>query len=89
MNIAHLCASPEHGKYLSLDLGGTNFRALLVDFKKGSNPNSRLHHKIYTIPPEIMRGSGEEVRIFQNLLKVTMKHMYSVGLLFLCVCLVV
>lgn len=56
------CASPEHGKYLALDLGGTNFRALLVDFKKGSHPNSRLHHKIYTVPQEIMQGSGEEVR---------------------------
>lgn len=59
-----VCGKPdgtEHGKYLSLDLGGTNFRALLVDFKKGSNPNSRLNHKIYTLPPEIMQGSGEEL----------------------------
>lgn len=61
-----LCACPEHGKYLSLDLGGTNFRALLVDLKKGSNPNSRLNHKIYTIPPEIMQSSGEEVRLFRE-----------------------
>ncbi|XP_070696446.1 hexokinase HKDC1-like [Pempheris klunzingeri] len=51
----------EHGKYLALDLGGTNFRALLVNFKKGSQQNARLYHKIYTIPLEIMQGTGEEL----------------------------
>ncbi|GAA6220126.1 putative hexokinase HKDC1 [Lates japonicus] len=51
----------EHGKYLALDLGGTNFRALLVNFKKGLQQNTRLHHKIYTIPLEIMQGTGEEL----------------------------
>lgn len=54
---------PEHGKYLALDLGGTNFRALLVNFKTGLQQNTRLNHKIYTIPLEIMQGTGEEVRI--------------------------
>lgn len=78
MSILTFCASPEHGKYLSLDLGGTNFRALLVDFKKGSNPNSRLNHKIYTLPPEIMQGSGEEVRLYQQSLKETKKHIYCI-----------
>lgn len=53
---------PEHGKYLALDLGGTNFRALLVNFKTGLQQNTRLNHKIYTIPVEIMQGTGEEVR---------------------------
>ncbi|XP_042355881.1 hexokinase HKDC1-like [Plectropomus leopardus] len=51
----------EHGKYLALDLGGTNFRALLVNFKKGLHQNTRLYHKIYTIPLEIMQGTGEEL----------------------------
>ncbi|KAM9366707.1 hexokinase HKDC1-like [Symphorus nematophorus] len=51
----------EHGKYLALDLGGTNFRALLVNFKKGLQQNARLYHKIYTIPLEIMQGTGEEL----------------------------
>nr|XP_046240510.1 hexokinase HKDC1-like [Scatophagus argus] len=51
----------EHGKYLALDLGGTNFRALLVNFKKGLQQNSHLYHKIYTIPQEIMQGTGEEL----------------------------
>ncbi|KAK1891612.1 Hexokinase HKDC1 [Dissostichus eleginoides] len=51
----------EHGKYLALGLGGTNFRALLVDLKKGLLQNSRLNHKIYPTPVEIMQGSGEEL----------------------------
>lgn len=59
-----MCVLPEHGKYLALDLGGTNFRALLVKFKKGVQQNSRLYHKIYTVPLEIMQGSGEEVGHF-------------------------
>uniref|UniRef100_A0A672FBK2 hexokinase n=1 Tax=Salarias fasciatus TaxID=181472 RepID=A0A672FBK2_SALFA len=52
----------EHGKYLALDLGGTNFRAMLVNFKKGLQQNTKLYHKIYKIPLEIMQGTGEEVR---------------------------
>ncbi|XP_024862230.1 hexokinase HKDC1-like isoform X2 [Kryptolebias marmoratus] len=48
----------ERGKYLALDLGGTNFRAMLVRFKK---QRYRLYHKIYTIPLEFMQGTGEEL----------------------------
>ncbi|XP_029950894.1 putative hexokinase HKDC1 isoform X3 [Salarias fasciatus] len=51
----------EHGKYLALDLGGTNFRAMLVNFKKGLQQNTKLYHKIYKIPLEIMQGTGEEL----------------------------
>ncbi|KAI3377821.1 hypothetical protein L3Q82_008960 [Scortum barcoo] len=51
----------ERGKYLALDLGGTNFRAMLVTFKKGLQQSTRLNHKIYTIPLEIMQGTGEEL----------------------------
>nr|XP_019954510.1 PREDICTED: putative hexokinase HKDC1 isoform X1 [Paralichthys olivaceus] len=51
----------EHGKYLALDLGGTNFKVMLVNFKKGLQQNSQVYHKIYTTPLEIMQGSGEEL----------------------------
>ncbi|KAL6113233.1 hkdc1 [Pungitius sinensis] len=50
----------EHGKYLALHLGETNFRASLVKFK-GLQHNSRLYNKIYTIPLEMKQGSGEEL----------------------------
>ncbi|KAM9765697.1 hexokinase HKDC1-like [Menidia menidia] len=58
---SYVCHTPdgqEYGKYLALDLGGTNFRALLVRFKK---QRTRLYHKIYPIPLEIMQGTGEEL----------------------------
>ncbi|XP_041650622.1 hexokinase HKDC1-like [Cheilinus undulatus] len=59
--VYHTPDGTEHGKYLALDLGGTNFRAMLVRFKKGLQQNARLYHKIYTIPLEIMQGTGEEL----------------------------
>ncbi|XP_072236486.1 hexokinase HKDC1-like [Leuresthes tenuis] len=58
---SYVCHTPdgkEYGKYLALDLGGTNFRALLVRFKR---QRTRLYHKIYPIPLEIMQGTGEEL----------------------------
>uniref|UniRef100_UPI003AAA8357 hexokinase HKDC1-like n=1 Tax=Centroberyx gerrardi TaxID=166262 RepID=UPI003AAA8357 len=51
----------EHGKYLALDLGGTNFRVLLVKIRSGLSRSVRLYNKIYTIPLEIMQGTGEEL----------------------------
>ncbi|TNN52641.1 putative hexokinase HKDC1 [Liparis tanakae] len=52
----------EHGKYLSLDLGARNFRAMLVNFKQGLQPNYLpLYHKMYPVPPEVTQGRGEEL----------------------------
>uniref|UniRef100_A0A3B5AD07 Hexokinase-3 n=1 Tax=Stegastes partitus TaxID=144197 RepID=A0A3B5AD07_9TELE len=59
--VYHTPDGTENGKYLALDLGGTNFRAMLVNFKKSLQQNVRLYHKIYTIPLEIMQGTGEEL----------------------------
>ncbi|XP_056135122.1 hexokinase HKDC1-like [Lampris incognitus] len=51
----------EHGTYLALDLGGTNFRVLLVKIYSGLRRSVRLYNKIYSIPLEIMQGTGEEL----------------------------
>uniref|UniRef100_A0A3Q3IRQ1 hexokinase n=1 Tax=Monopterus albus TaxID=43700 RepID=A0A3Q3IRQ1_MONAL len=59
--VYHRPNGTERGKYLALDLGGTNFRALLVHFKKGLQQKTRLYHKLYTIPLEIMQGTGEDL----------------------------
>ncbi|KAM9408302.1 hexokinase HKDC1-like [Pholidichthys leucotaenia] len=59
--VYHTPDGTERGKYLALDLGGTNFRTLLVKFKKGLRNTTRLYHKIYAIPLEIMQGTGEEL----------------------------
>lgn len=54
----------EHGDFLALDLGGTNFRVLLVKIRSGKKRTVEMHNKIYAIPIEIMQGTGEEVRRF-------------------------
>lgn len=51
----------ERGKYLALDLGGTNFRVLVVKIRSGISKSVRVYNKIYAIPLEIMQGTGEEV----------------------------
>ncbi|KAJ8415432.1 hypothetical protein AAFF_G00424120 [Aldrovandia affinis] len=51
----------EHGDFLALDLGGTNFRVLLVRVRGGKRRNVEMHNKIYAIPQEAMHGTGEEL----------------------------
>ncbi|XP_029621291.1 hexokinase-2-like [Salmo trutta] len=49
----------ERGKYLALDLGGTNFRVLVVKIRSGISKSVRMYNKIYAIPLEIMQATGE------------------------------
>ncbi|XP_023596498.1 hexokinase HKDC1 isoform X2 [Trichechus manatus latirostris] len=59
----YVCGMPdgtEKGKYLALDLGGTNFRVLLVKIRRGRRL-VRMYNKIFAIPLEIMQGTGEEL----------------------------
>ena len=49
----------EQGRFLSLDLGGTNFRVLLIDITSSSQYD--MKSKIYAIPQNIMLGSGEQL----------------------------
>lgn len=49
----------EKGKFLALDLGGTNFRVLLIHLK-GDN-DFEMQSKIYAIPQSIMIGSGAQL----------------------------
>lgn len=51
----------EKGKFLALDLGGTNFRVLLVKIRSGRRRSVQMYNKIFAIPLEIMQGTGEEV----------------------------
>lgn len=45
--------------FLALDLGGTNFRVLLIHLKGESN--YEFQSKIYAIPQSIMTGSGDDL----------------------------
>lgn len=58
---------PENGDFLALDLGGTNFRVLLVKIRSGKRRTVEMHNKIYAIPLEVMQGTGEEVRSISHL----------------------
>lgn len=59
----------ENGDFLALDLGGTNFRVLLVKIRSGKRRTVEMHNKIYAIPIEVMQGTGEEVSICVSLLQ--------------------
>ncbi|KAK9751484.1 Hexokinase [Popillia japonica] len=48
----------EKGKFLALDLGGTNFRVLLIEL---SENHFEMKSKIFAIPQHIMLGSGEQL----------------------------
>ncbi|KAG5672837.1 hypothetical protein PVAND_002926 [Polypedilum vanderplanki] len=49
----------EKGRFLALDLGGTNFRVLLIHLKGDSE--FEMQSKIYAIPQSIMIGSGTQL----------------------------
>ncbi|KAM6264112.1 hexokinase HKDC1-like isoform 2-T2 [Spheniscus humboldti] len=60
----YVCGTPdgtEKGKFLALDLGGTNFRVLLVKIRSGRRRSVQMYNKIFAIPLEIMQGTGEEL----------------------------
>lgn len=55
----------EKGKVLALDLGGTNFRVLLIHLK--GEEDYDFQSKIYAIPQNLMLGSG--VELFDHIAK--------------------
>ena len=57
----------ENGRFLALDLGGTNFRVLLVDLKGKDQPETVS--KLFLIPNIIMLGHGTMVGYFVLLLR--------------------
>lgn len=52
----------EQGEFLALDLGGSNFRVLLVRVMADGEQKVEMENQIYAIPEDLMRGSGTEVR---------------------------
>jgi len=55
--VTHLPDGRETGTFIALDLGGTNFRVLLIDMQP-NNP-MLMDSQIYRIPAECMTGTGE------------------------------
>lgn len=50
----------EQGEFLSLDLGGANFRVLLVKVMAGGERKVEMENEIFVIPEHVMRGTGSE-----------------------------
>lgn len=48
----------EVGKFLALDLGGTNFRVLLIELESGK---VELKSHVFAVPEDIMLGPGKGV----------------------------
>lgn len=59
--IVALLLSAEHGEFLALDLGGTNFRVLRVRVTDNGLQKVEMENQIYAIPEDIMQGSGTQV----------------------------
>lgn len=59
------CDVSEVGDFLALDLGGTNFRVMLVkvgeDEERGWKVETK--HQMYSIPEDAMTGTAEMVRV--------------------------
>ncbi|NXS14614.1 HXK3 protein, partial [Neodrepanis coruscans] len=85
----YVCATPdgtERGEFLALDLGGTNFRVLVV---RVSEDGIRMASEIYVIPTAIMQGTGEQLfdHIMDCIVDFQMKqkltnHVLSLGFTF-------
>lgn len=56
--IEYSCSWPEQGDYLGLDLGGTNFRVVLVRFKDGE---AETITKYYNLTEECLCGPAAGV----------------------------
>ncbi|XP_043537072.1 hexokinase-2-like [Chiloscyllium plagiosum] len=68
----------EKGDFLALDLGGTNFRVLLVKLRSGKRRVAEVHNKIYTIPVDAMEGTGEE--LFDHIVHCISEFMEYMGI---------
>ncbi|PAA74752.1 hypothetical protein BOX15_Mlig021955g1, partial [Macrostomum lignano] len=61
--VTKLPAGSETGDYLALDLGGTNYRVLLVRLR-GSDQEPEILEDVYAVPQELMLGDGAALFTF-------------------------
>jgi hexokinase len=57
--VTHLPTGKESDDILSLDLGGSNFRVLLIRLRENEEP--KILNKVFIVSESIMKGSGEKV----------------------------
>lgn len=66
----------ENGEVLALDLGGTNFRVLVINLDAGE---IKVKSKVFLIPQSIMTGSG--VQLFDHIAKCLAEFMRAENLI--------
>ncbi|XP_062826261.1 hexokinase-3 isoform X3 [Anolis carolinensis] len=59
--VRHLPDGTERGDFLALDLGGTNFRVLLVQVQSKEEGGVHMTSEIYTVPLEIAQSDAEKL----------------------------
>lgn len=66
--ICSMCFLTEVGDFLALDLGGTNFRVMLVKVGEDEEKSWKVETKnqMYSIPEDAMTGTAEMVRTAQD-----------------------
>lgn len=57
--LPELCDGSESGDYLALDLGGTNFRVILLRIKAGAVDSEEVQY--YQVPENVRLGPGSEL----------------------------
>ena len=78
----------ESGKYLGLDLGGTNFRVLLITLEKGRMVDEVISY--YTVAEHLRLGPGENlfhflaecILDFLNVQKLSTTEEFNLGFTF-------
>ena len=69
---------PEQGEYLGLDLGGTNFRVVLVKFKDGVADTTT---KYYHLSDKVLSGPSAGVSVYTfNSLDLIIHKKYQIML---------
>jgi len=58
--VSQLPSGQEHGSFLALDLGGTNFRVLLVEVERESS-SVRIKASKHAVSENLMTGPGEDL----------------------------
>ena len=84
---SYACRS-ESGKYLALDLGGTNFRVLLITLEKGRMVDEIISY--YTVAEPLRLGPGENlfhflaecILDFLTVQKLTSSQKFNLGFTF-------
>jgi len=74
--VRHLPTGEETGRFLALDLGGTNFRVLVIDIEQ--DKQFKMDSKVFAIPKEIMEGPG--VELFDHIAKCLAEFVHEKGL---------